>query len=292
MTSYPTLSLSAARNLMKLFEINQSTINISDFISIKGTGDSIEDLLNTLEKVIAKESKDLQEGRLDAKLSPIVHRYLSGSEPQLLQDRDFWRYLSCFKFHNLVAMRFPVTKKSKETSESEISSNWENYGAKVEDVKNSYIYRLFLASELTHDSEAKNPYHLVEAVTDVDIYRSHIIRVKSGDNPDYCRALLSWWAERESWYKRHEKKLNISALRLKYDKLDRRHLRDIAKRTLRLRSNIVHEFLTRNEVEELIENEAIKSIRGIANWGVLKNSVKTKSLRKVKSRGKKSRKRK
>lgn len=282
MTSYPTLSLSAARRLVKALENQEAVVNLSEFIVIKGSGDSNEVLLKSLKKVIEKESTNLRAGALDAKLSPVVHRYLSASEPQILQDRDFWRYLSCYEFHDLVATRFPKeTKKEKNAKDKEVPSNWENYGAKVEDIKNSYLYRLFLAADLTYDSGAKNPYHLVETVTDVDIYRSHIIRVKSGDNPEYSKALLSWFANRESWYKKNDKSLNISNLFRKYNKNPHReHLRDIAKRTLRLRSNIVHEFLSKQDLEKLIDVEATKSIRNIEKWGKVKEKSGRKASRK------------
>lgn len=290
MTSYPTLNLTSARNVMNAFESGNQAINISEHVVVKGSGESIDSVLQSLHKAIKRESGTLREGALDAKLASIVHGYLSGCEIEILQDRDFWRYLSCYEFHNLVESRFPKNNREKNIEQKEVLSRWENFGAKVEDVKNSYMYRLYLAAELTYEEKATNPYHLLDEVTDVDIYRSHIIRVKSGDNPEYAKALLSWYANRKVWYKNNEKKLQISKLFRKYDKdPHRNHLRDIAKRTLRLRSNIIHEFLDRKELDHLIESEAVKSLKNIEKWGKSKTkSIQNKS-KKSKS-GKKIRK--
>ena len=52
---------------------------------------------------------------------------------------------------------------------------------------------------------------------------------------------------------------------------DKRHLRDLVKRVRRLRSNVVHEFLSDEEVADMVSHEAMKSLQTIERWGKSKS---------------------
>jgi Family of unknown function (DUF6339) len=274
---------------LKLREENAKFGDISEFVQMKGEGTPVTDVLAAMASAIKKElGGDAPVAGDDAKLRPIVHKYLKALSDDVLQDRGFWRYLATYTFYDLVQKRHPKTLKSNQ--DTKINANWDNYGSLRESIKESYIYRLFVGADLTVDHEnRKDPYHL-SRVHDVDLWQAHLIRVKSGDNPIYAKALLTWFTNRDSWYKANEQKLGISSKFANYDDNPRtRHLRDLVKRVRALRSNVIHEFLTLKEMNKLLDIEAEKSLKSIEDWGKRKKSSAKKKVRINSKRKKKAR---
>ena len=272
---YPVITL---RNSQKMFELLvKSAASIdTNLIECRGHGPSIEEILENLDVEIAncvkKEGSFKQE--IDAKLRPIVHSNLSNLEPEILGDRDFWRYLSAVRFNSLVSQRHQKSMKSSPAEGPD--GNLANFGCLREEVKESFIYRLYFGADLSYDAtNRKDPYHLAR-IHNVDLWQSHIVRVMSGDNPVYVRALLEWVRDRDSWYAQVQKDLKTNNAMVKYsDGLETRHLRDLVKRIRRLRSNVIHEYLNFEEIKSMVSKEAEASLEVIAKWGKEK-TAKTK----------------
>jgi len=289
---YPALTITKAQEFMLAKQKSGETSSLDQdaYVDIRGVGKDIADILDSLKEeidnlIVAKSefNKDI-----DKELRPLVHQYLNGLDEEILADRDFWRYLSTIKFHNLVLLRHPKTNKSSneeisdDLANSKFDGNWNNYGALRTDVKESLIYRLYLAANLSYDAgNKKDPYHLAR-IHDVDLWQSHIVRVMSGDNSKYVKALVIWFKNRDSWYKDNKRASEIEKLFGNYGNNPRtRHLRDLVKRVRRLRSNIVHEFLSDAEINELVNVEAQISIENIKYWGRANESASKKISKKI-----------
>lgn len=268
MPTYPTTSMKQARSfLARVQESGQIPGSTDDYVSFKGSGaEDVEDALQGLEHDLRDYSgSEPVKPEFDAVAREVVHRNLVGLSDAVLADADFWRYLSCVRFYSLVARRHPPSAKSR--AEDGIDGNWDNFGGKSSSVRESLMFRLFTGADLAYvPGEASDPYELCR-IADVDLWQSHIVRVMSGDNPVYVRELLRWFRRRDEWYKSISD-VDVATLFSSFDDSPKtRHLRDLVKRIRRLRSNVVHEFLSEGEVQDLVAEEARLSLDGIARWG-------------------------
>jgi hypothetical protein len=237
--------------------------DIDDFCGFRGEGemhvmDVLALLKGELEALIPRKGMDQQ---FDSRARELVHAYLSNVDTQILLDPDFWRYLSGVYFYDIVQARHPESQKRQN-----LDSNWANFGGKSSNISESLIYRLFLGADLSIDHENRtDPYHL-SRIHDVDLWQSHIIRVLSGENPIYVRALLSWFRERDEWYAKQKNEFEWLDEMGKYENFKTRHLRDFVKRVRRLRSNVIHEFLTSDEVKSMVNSLAKESLSDSSSW--------------------------
>lgn len=271
MALFPATNLKQAQTFMsaKKWAV-PAILEASPYFALRGEGseaalDAVENLAEDLDQL---KRKDVSTPTFDAVARAIVHQNLAALEPEVLASPDFWRYLSAVRFRKIVELRHPKNKKS--SSDGGVDGNWNNYGALRSDVRESLFFRLFTGAELTYDSSnAGDPYHLTR-VHDVDLWQSHIVRVFTGDNPRYARALVEWFRDRSEWYS-HVQKYDVKKLFGEYNKdPEIRHLRDFVKRIRRLRSNIVHEYLSYDELRKLVSLEALDSLGSIAQWGAKK----------------------
>ena len=272
MSVYPSTSLKQARTFMSLdpWEVPAAD-EPGEVFSIRGQGsdevwDAIENLSDALNPLT---TGDTIKPAFDAQARELVHRHLAHIDEDVLSDADFWRYLSAVRFRDVVAKRHPP--KSKSLTDEGLGGNLANFGALRSGVVESLFFRLFTAAELAYDeANTKDSYHLTK-IHDVDLWQSHIVRVLSGDNPAYARSLVRWFQGRSEWYKACTE-VKVDELFTRFDKeSETRHLRDFVKRVRRIRSNIVHEFLSEPEVLEIVEHEALESLRNIESWGKTKN---------------------
>jgi len=271
---YPYITLPKLRTALQHASENDGRLpeDVDDLIGFRGDGDNrVSDVLSLLkgdlESLITVNGID---PRFDSKARELIHGYLSNLDTQVLIDSDFWRYLSGIYFYDIVRTRHPENKKAKT-----IDANWANFGGKSSSTTESLIHRLFLGADLSIDRENRSdPYHLSK-VHDVDLWQSHIIRVLSGENPIYARALLLWFKERDKWYSKQSNSAELLKEMDRYDNFKTAHLRDFVKRVRRVRSNVIHEFLSLEEVRALINNVALESLEKRADWAKKKSVKKT-----------------
>lgn len=268
----PLMTIGQARSYMqKRWGEENELPAISEYISFV---DGVPDMDTRLSQ-IEEDLRDIldSEGEVpknfDAQARSIVHKHLHDLPDFVLLNSDFWRYLGVGRFYEIVALRHPKSAKSggvdqdqapnhgdDETSSdpgdnSALDANWANYGAYTYGVRESLFHRLFVGASLALDSDpdCDDAYHLTR-VHDVDLWQSHIIRVLTGENTNYVKALLAWFNARDTWYEEHATGRNVSG------KEKTKHLRDLVKRIRRLRSNVMHEYFSYEQVEEMIATEA------------------------------------
>lgn len=271
--NYPVIQLSKLRIALQHSIENSAQLppNIEDWVSFRGDGQSVVDVLALLKgELEALGAANGFDPKFDAKARPIVHGYLANLDDHVLIDDDFWRYLSGIYLYAIVRERHPENAKSKSTD-----SNWTNFGGKSTATIESLVRRLYLGASLSIDpSNRQDSYHL-SRIHDVDLWQSHIIRVLSGENPKYVKGLLKWFKDRDKWYAKMPNSSVVMADLNKLDNFKTGHLRDFVKRVRRLRSNVIHEFLDQSEIDVMISQLAQESIDDRKMWG-------KKTLRKVK----------
>lgn len=263
--NYPVIQLSKLRMALQHASENsaQLPIHMDEWMSFRGDGQSVVGLLALLKgELEALGATHGFDSKFDAKARPIVHGYLANLEDHVLIDDDFWRYLSGIYLYAIVRERHPENAKSKSAD-----SNWTNFGGKSTATTESLIRRLYLGASLSIDpSNRGDSYHL-SRIHDVDLWQSHIIRVLSGENPNYVKGLLKWFKDRDKWYAKMPNSSSVMAELNKLDNFKTGHLRDFVKRVRRLRSNVIHEFLDQSEIDSMISQLAQESIGDRKSWG-------------------------
>jgi len=251
--SYPTITINQAQAKMKSWSKGDFTEELE--AKWAGFGESVEPQLDLLLNRLINLTAEIGEGHVhfDSRARPIVHEVLSEIDQDVLLVPDFWRYVSSVKCAQIVAYRHGVPDLEVADGKNRIPGQWDNYGACKSSVRESLIYRLYVGASLGFDpANSEDPYHLCR-IEDVDLWQSHIIRVLTGENTAYVRALLIWFRDRESWYE------SFSETRLSGEQKTF-HIRQIAKGVRRLRSNVLHEFLGESEIRQVIELEAEKTL--------------------------------
>lgn len=275
MSVFPVTTLKQAQSYLALKKWKTPSVeDESPYFTIRGEGsDAAKDAIEILaDELKAFGAKSPLPSEFDAQAREIIHRNLAMLEQDVLSSADFWRYLSAVRFRDIVERRHRKTRKSKSTDG--VDGNWNNYGALRSEIRESLFFRLFTGAELAYDSSnPDDPYHLTR-IHDVDLWQSHIVRVFSGDNPRYARALVEWFRDRDVWYE-HVRRFDVKSLFAEFNHDPKlKHLRDFVKRVRRLRSNVVHEYLTDDEIREVVSIEAIESLGNIGQWGKVKKAKK------------------
>jgi len=250
---YPTITITHAREAMRTWPLGEASADVE--IKWIGLGESVEGQLDLLLNSLTDLTLQIGEGHanFDSLARPIVHESLSEIDQEVLLVPDFWRYLSSVKFAQIVAYRHGEPSPELVYSKNKLPGQWRNYGAYESRVSESLIHRLYVGASLAFDqANSQDPYHLCR-IEDVDVWQSHIIRVLTGENPSYVRALLSWFRDRETWYGGNVSRLGLSGVQ------KTKHIREIAKGVRHLRSNVMHEFLTETEILDVIHVQAEKS---------------------------------
>jgi hypothetical protein len=214
-----------------------SPIPVSTVQKSKGQGDLFD--IGVVEELVTRVQRMKREmsgsdgrmngsgGRFDADLAVLVHQTFSdhrGQAEEMLADPDFWRWIAIAKFYDVIAWRFPGKNDS--------GVNPSNFGIGP-DVEN-LLYRSWLRGEMAREPGSSDPYRLVR-VTDVDLWRSHILRIDYAAAREVARALLRLQARDET-------------------KIDLDVLRELAKLLRRRRSNVLFELYDRAQADQLMQD--------------------------------------
>ena len=176
-----------------------------------------------LEAFVSSEEasdKDLFEGRAAEKL----HRALAHLPIDVLDNPGFWRFVSVAKLWWLARWREQVTHDKGE---------WEKFRVYVDGRRSSecVALRMFIRGRIAAEAGDPSLAHAVPQAT--DLWRSHIVRVRTSYIPTLAGELL------------------------KHQVGDRRmptnDLREFAKRLNRLASNVVIDTYDASEVDPLLE---------------------------------------
>lgn len=223
---YPMITMSDCRSLAEKMT-NGISPDVQSSVNWLGAGDALE--LDRIERaareigrvwrehrVIDGNDKDLLEGRV----APVLYSALQEVYVEVLDDPGFWRYLSMMYFWDFIAWR---EEKAFERG---------NYLKYVDGEKSTecVLIRMYLRVQALGGSEYGSMAAEVSKAT--DLWRSHIIRVRTGTAPPLTRAFVK---------------------RQRDHRLDTPDLREFAKRLNRTWTNVLLNIYDDEEAERLIE---------------------------------------
>lgn len=162
----------------------------------------------------------------DAQASVALHESLR-IPSTVAADDGFWRWLAFAEFADIVDWRHPGGAGFSEASNYGIGTIW-----------NNLIARLWFRSEIVFLPSADDPYDLAKR-GDVDLWRSHILRVNPGSCRNYARALVRFQCP------------DGTRSRLSVDEI-----REFAKRVNRLQATVALEVLSEDDAYSFVERLA------------------------------------
>lgn len=222
---YPMITMSDCRSLA-----GQMSRGVSPDIQLPvtwlGVGDTLElDRIEEAAREIDQVWKDHRvlyrsdKDRLEGIVAPILYSALQEVCVEVLDDPGFWRYLSLMYFWDFIAWR-----EDKAFAKG-------NYLKYVDGARSTecVLTRMYLRVQALGGNEYGSMAAEVEMAT--DLWRSHIIRVRTGTAPPLTRAFVKW---------QRDHRLNTP------------DLREFAKRLNRTWTNIVLNIYDDKEAERLI----------------------------------------
>lgn len=197
-----------------------------------GDDDCYDDITNEALKSVMDAWRDgnpagIAEGKKDGvtgELAVLLYEGLRELPGSVLSDGDFWRYCSAY-LYDLVEWRMGA------------NCNLKNYGAFSSSVRDCLPHDMFQRAHIAYLGGAANgdpnPFKLA-GLSSSDVWRSHILRVLTGNAPVVVHELL----------------VEVAAGKLKTDKV-----REVAKNLKRARANVLFEVLDPLQARQLLERE-------------------------------------
>ena len=230
---YPVISLNSMQNFLSEAEVEGLLID-PPLPVIRGSGEDFNlkykkvmfDLAQRLNKVVSQKNERVDPDQIEGDLSCEVFSTLYKLPTEVLTDKDFWRFLSATYFLSFIVWR---------DGNDGIFPSRASFGASSRAITMDCVpFRMFnrglINYELTGDLE-DNSY---AAIPGTDIWRSHILRVKTSFSSSVTRGMLE---------------------KLEKGKLPTGVIRPLAKRLRRIRSNIIFEILESPEGQDLFDSE-------------------------------------
>lgn len=222
---YPIITMSDCRSLAERMN-NGIPQDIQPFVIWLGVGEVLE--LDRIERAARKVGQiwneyRLSDGndkdRLEGRVATTLYSALQEVCVEVLDDPGFWRYLSLMYFWDFIAWR-----EDKAFAKG-------NYLKYVDGARSTecVLTRMYLRVQALGGNKYGSMAAEVEMAT--DLWRSHIIRVRTGTAPPLTRAFVKW---------QRDHRLNTP------------DLREFAKRLNRTWTNIVLNIYDDKEAERLI----------------------------------------
>lgn len=169
------------------------------------------------------DSKDGIEGRLSVPL----YELLKPLGPEVLTDPGFWRYLAVWEMFDFTQWRDGAACKLESFGAQAHNPTWD-----------CVPKRMFVRARISEEAKGVEAAAALASVSGTDLWRSHVLRVKTGNSPKLAAALVEA-------YEREEIRTNS--------------VRDVAKRIKRLRSNIVFELLDDDQVADILSKQIARA---------------------------------
>ena len=148
------------------------------------------------------------------------HDEVASAPPRVLTDMAFWRYLAVGPMYEAVRWRHG-------------HANLPGYGCSPSEHVACLPWRLFMRAAIGFVEGSGDPYRL-SRVKGTDLWWSHILRIEIGRSLPTAQALLALVEEQD---------LNVA------------QIRELAPRVTRLRSTVLFEALSDDEVADLVRGE-------------------------------------
>lgn len=209
---------------------------VENFTTKKGSGSEysyewITPLRNTLLKLKQNfpevlGNKDKSGGKFEAEACVFVHQAIP-KDFEAISDPEFWLYLSTVHFSDIIEWRHGT---------EEVKANLANYG--IGGRMENLVYRMWLRSDIVYDKSEADPYALAR-IGDQDLWRSHILRQSYSSVRTIAKALIKFQYPAEK------------------GRLSTDGIRELAKRLKRLRANVLFEYLSPLQIDNLIAAQAV-----------------------------------
>ena len=224
--AYPILTRANCKKTYDVLKANLEA-NIQGFVSNRPDSITVdEDQLDDLQQSVeALMTSGLVGDDFDAEASIILDQQLD-LHPRITGDREFWLWLSMFKFRNVINWRFP--------SQHDGLANQKNYG--VGSLNDTYPWYLWTRAKVSK-LESDDPYELTRA-GDVSYWRSHIVRVALGSSEFLPKEMTRWYVGLPSRFTGTEK-INL--------------VRELAKEMNLLQSTMAFECLSNDDITKIVD---------------------------------------
>lgn len=166
-----------------------------------------------------KGSKDAVEGRLSIDLYELLRELRA----DVLTDPGFWRYLAVSEMFDFIQWRDGANCKYVSFGAGSQFPTWD-----------CAPKRMFVRAQIMYAAAESERAKQLAAVSGTDLWRSHILRVKTGNAPLLSSALVQAW--------------DTGDVRTKT-------IRKVATRLRRLRSNVVFELLDEAQIQDALDTQ-------------------------------------
>ena len=235
-----TLSNEIARRVMEAkLEGKDHKILASDLGEVgfgeswdESKADEVSEKFLNIKNEILVSGKKLDVNTFDRRAAVILHRELS-LPPNLVASSDFWRYLAVVKFRDVIEARHTGA----------ITTLHRSYGIDVP-ITADRLAILWYRADMVYDPTAKDHYHLCVQPAHTDFWESCIIRHRYGWCRNLARLLVRFQYRDPSSSKAH--------LHSTRD----RGIRELYKRLRRLHSSISFEYLSDDQIWNILEEKS------------------------------------
>lgn len=220
------------------------SVDIQRFLTQKGqAGSDIADApLQLLNRKLTRSMEELEKSgpknkkvkwqKFDSQAAPLVFEALNVLPFAILNDIDFWRYVAVHVMYDIVDWRYP-------------KDNGSRWGSNPSQAIRTITYAWFIRGQLCRNFNTEE-IALVNKVSDIDIWTSHVIAVLHGSSSaimyEYFRKCVEWQKPSGGW--------NL---------LGRLAFRDLAKQLKALRSNYVFDIIDKLSARQIVDRLAIVS---------------------------------
>jgi hypothetical protein len=225
---YPTIAVDDVRQVATDL-LDEAGVDMSRWVRWVGEGADLD--LAPIESTCQLLVTDLEEFRaggatdkdeFEGRASSPLHQVLSGLPLNVLDDPGFWRYLAVAQLWDVVRWR----------EESAFRKDWVAYRVYIDGRRHAECVplRMFLRGQI---AERAGDYSLASSVPQAtDLWRSHIVRVRTSYSPILAQGLL---------------------LQMQGDqRMNTDELRAFAKRIQRVSSNVVLHVYDTDDVTQLL----------------------------------------
>lgn len=224
---YPIISRADLREILAM-HIAGDEVTVADFTTWIGEGEKLDTtaLSDLGVKLTAGTQRSDPPDKIEGSLCHIVHETLRPHAPEILDDPDFWSYVSfahCLSF---------VTWRESKAIASYKDPGKKAFG-KIDNVAKYFharayaecvLHRMFLRGRLLSETDRRDLSDEIAKAT--DFWRSHVLRVSTSFNP----ILTSVMAQRQA-----------------DDRLKTKRLREAARYLNRSNTNVFIELLDHEE---------------------------------------------
>jgi hypothetical protein len=240
MSTYFRIETEDALKYLKAREADEDLVRVDDITRSAGTGEDIGSQLRELRNKLLQlkrafpaklNSRDPNGGKFEAEACAIVHAGLADVDRAVLADRGFWTWLALVYLHDILEWRFGTGGKPAKFANYGVGTRTENL-----------FFRLWLRGGYGRGS-GRDAYELAKS-GDQDLWRSHVLRQNYTNARPIAQSLLKLQAGRLRIDGKLAKRLASGE--------DPLGIRMLAKRLKRLRANVIFEYLSPTQADELV----------------------------------------